>query len=112
MVTYKTPARKSTRRRNPQDYASIDSGTAPDSRRWLWNVADKTTFTDPFKRMDGGDVNLTWLEEDETAMLEPIVIESPEGLGLKVPAGDFAVDDVADLLGEQTPVDVIGTSNA
>jgi hypothetical protein len=111
MVTYKTPARKSTRKRNPQDYASVDSGAAPDSRRWLWNVADKMSFTDPFKRMDGVNVNLTWLEEDETAMLEPIVIESPEGLGLKMPANDFAVDDVADLLGEQTPVDVIGTSS-
>jgi F-box/leucine-rich repeat protein 10/11 len=63
---------------------------------------------DPFKRPEGADVGVEWLEGDEGAMTEPIIIESPEGLGMKMPSDDFTVDDIAELLGEETPVEVIG----
>lgn len=63
---------------------------------------------DNFKRMKGSDVGLEWLENDETAMQEPIVVETPDGLGMKMPPEEFTVDDVAELVGEETPVEVIG----
>lgn len=62
---------------------------------------------DPFKRMSGSDVTVEWLESDPEALTEPIVIENPEGLGMKMPEG-FTVDDVAQSIGEDTPVEVIG----
>jgi len=62
---------------------------------------------DHFKRMKGSDVGLEWLKEDEDAMKEPIVIETPEGLGMKMPE-DFGVEDVALLVGENSPLEVIG----
>jgi F-box/leucine-rich repeat protein 10/11 len=70
----------------------------------------KTIKDDPFQRLKGNAVGLEWLAEDEGAMREPIVIESPDGLGLKMPPNDFTVDDVVQLIGDNTPVEVIGMS--
>ena len=64
-----------------------------------------------FKHMSGGDVGIEWLEEDPTAMTEPIVIDSPEGLGMKMPPSDFTVSDVAETVGDDHPLEVIGTSS-
>lgn len=58
--------------------------------------------------MKGSDLGLEWLENDEDAMKEPIVVEDPEGLGMKMPDADFTVSDVADIVGHETPVEVIG----
>lgn len=63
---------------------------------------------DPFKRLEGGSVGLSWLEEEEDAMTEPIVIEKPEGLGMQMPPEDFGIEDVAQIVGEDTPIEVIG----
>lgn len=61
--------------------------------------------------MHGSDLSLSWVEEDETAMREPIVIENPDGLGMKMPSSNLTVDDIAKLVGEDTPVEVIGVFN-
>ena len=58
--------------------------------------------------MKGSDVGLEWLEADENAMKEPIVIENPEGLGMKMPDVKLTVSDVADVVGHDTPLEVIG----
>lgn len=71
-------------------------------------LENKTFKQDKFKRMQGSDVTVEWLEEDEDAMMEPIVVEKPEGLGMKMPPSDFSVEDVAELIGEESPVEVIG----
>ena len=67
----------------------------------------KAIKSDPFKRMHGSEVAVEWLENDPSAMREPIVIEKPDGLGLKMPE-DIAVADIAEILGPSTPVEVIG----
>lgn len=61
-----------------------------------------------FRRMKGNELTLEWLEQDETALREPVLIESPEGLGMKMPPKDFTVSDVAEAVGLDTPVEVIG----
>ena len=65
---------------------------------------------DNFQRMRGSEVGLEWLDSNPNAMREPFVVEKPEGLGMKMPDGDFSVDSVADAVGEDTPVEVIGTA--
>lgn len=72
----------------------------------------KVFKADTFPRMKGSDITVEWLEEDENALMEPIVIEKAEGLGMKMPASDFTVDDVAELIGENTPLEVIGISTS
>ncbi|KAF6742344.1 JmjC domain-containing histone demethylation protein 1 [Ephemerocybe angulata] len=110
-VTFKTPARKSTRKRNVQDYANLEEGLGSDSKRFLHMMQGKHIHPDSFKRMNGEDVTLDWLQEDETAMLEPIIIEKPDGLGLKMPPSDFTADDVASELGEHTAVEVMDVAS-
>lgn len=63
---------------------------------------------DPFKRMEGSDVTLEWLDNDPTALTEPILIEKPDGLGMKMPE-ELTVADVAEIVGEDTAVEVIGS---
>lgn len=107
-ITFKAPARKSFRKRTLRDYANLNSGLESDPNRWIRILEGKQISEDPFKRPEGSDVGLEWLEGDEDAMTEPIIIERPEGLGMKMPSDDFTVDDIAELLGEETPVEVIG----
>jgi F-box/leucine-rich repeat protein 10/11 len=71
-------------------------------------IQSKPIKDDNFRRMKGADVGLEWLETDETAMHEPIVVEDPEGLIMKMPPPEFTVQDVADQIGHETPVEVIG----
>lgn len=67
----------------------------------------KAIKPDTFKRMEGSDVTLEWLESDPSAMREPIIIEKPDGLGMKMPE-DITVGDIAEALGRNTAVEVIG----
>lgn len=77
--------------------------------RWLRMLQGKAIKPDPFKRMAGSEVTVEWIESDPTAMTEPIVVQSPDGLGMRMPHG-LTVSDVTDALGESTPVEVIGQS--
>lgn len=76
--------------------------------RWLRMLEGKTIKPHPFKHMKGNELTVEWLEHDESAMTEPVLIESPEGLGMKMPGKDFTVRDVAETVGLDTPVEVIG----
>ena len=75
--------------------------------RWLRMMQGKTIKPNPFKHMDGSDVTVEWLETDPFALREPILVEKPDGLGLKMPE-DITVAQIAETLGESTPVEVIG----
>ncbi|KDQ60551.1 hypothetical protein JAAARDRAFT_125212 [Jaapia argillacea MUCL 33604] len=110
-VTLKAPARKSSRKRTQQDYANLHAGVGSDPNRWLRMLEGKPIQADNFRRMKGSEVNHEWLENDENAMREPIVIESPEGLGMKMPGKDFDVEDVVKLVGEDTPVEVMDVAS-
>ncbi len=65
----------------------------------------KPIKADKFKRMKGADVSIEWLNEDETAMTEPIVVETPDGFGMKMPGSEFTVEDVVEDVGDAVPVD-------
>lgn len=67
----------------------------------------KVIKPDPFKRMHGSEVTTEWLESDPEALQEPILVETPEGLGMEMPEG-LTVRQIAESLGEHTPVEVIG----
>jgi F-box/leucine-rich repeat protein 10/11 len=106
-MTFKTPARKSSRKRTQRDYANLNSGMGSDPNRWLRMLETKEIKKDPFKRLQGSELD-SWLEDDEDALREPIIIEQPEGLGMKMPPRDLTVEHVAEYIGEDTPLEVIG----
>ena len=64
-----------------------------------------------FKRMQGSELTVEWVEHDTDAFRAPILIETPEGLGMEMPESTFSPRDVADVLGGDTPVEVIGEFN-
>jgi F-box/leucine-rich repeat protein 10/11 len=108
-ITVRPPARKSSRQKKPQDYANLHAGVEGGTgSRWMQLMQGKTIEKDSFKRMKGEDVGVEWLESDENALKEPVIIEDPEGLGMKMPPTDFSVADVAEVIGKDTPVEVIG----
>lgn len=106
-MTLKAPARKSSRKRTQRDYANLNSGLGSDPNRFLRMLETKEVKKDPFRRMKGGELD-AWLHEDETALREPIIIEQPDGLGMKMPPRDLTVEHVAEYIGEDTPLEVIG----
>ncbi|KAF9050791.1 jumonji superfamily protein [Hymenopellis radicata] len=107
-ITLKGPARKSDRKRPQRDYAGLNSsGVETDPERFIRMMEGKPIKADKFKRMNGADVSIEWLNEDETAMTEPIVVETPDGFGMKMPGSDFTVEDVVEDVGDAIPVDVI-----
>ncbi|KII88859.1 hypothetical protein PLICRDRAFT_40504 [Plicaturopsis crispa FD-325 SS-3] len=111
VVTLKPPARKSARKRTQRDYANMNSGLESDPARWTRILQEKSISEDRFKRMKGKDVTLDWVDTDDDAMREPFVVESPEGLGMKMPPQDLTVDDIAEIVGEDTPLEVIDVAS-
>jgi len=110
-ITMKPPARKSARKKTQRDYAGLHNvGAEAGPDKWLRILEGKKISGDPFRRMKGSEVGVEWLENDQSAMKEPIVIEAPEGLGMKMPPKSFTVEDVATVIGEDSPVEVIGAS--
>ncbi|KAJ7849096.1 jumonji superfamily protein [Mycena olivaceomarginata] len=113
VITLKAPTRKSDRKRNYQDYANLNLGLTSDPTRWMRMLENKTFKPDKFKRMHGSEVTVEWLEEDEDAMMEPFVVEKPDGLGMKMPPSDFTVEELAQLVGEETPLEAnVATQSA
>ncbi|KAF8634158.1 hypothetical protein AX17_004276 [Amanita inopinata Kibby_2008] len=106
-ITIKAPARKSSRRRVQRDYANLNSGQTFDPHRWLKMLEGKAIKEDPFQHMFGSSICPSWLEQDESAMTEPVVIEKPDGLGMKMPPKDFTVRNIVELVGAETPIEVI-----
>jgi hypothetical protein len=111
VITIKPPTRKSSRKRTQRDYANLNVGLESDPNKWTRILQEKAIKDAGFKRMNGADLGLEWLENDDTAMREPVVVESPDGLGMKMPAKSLTVDDVAELVGQDTPIEVMGIYN-
>jgi hypothetical protein len=110
-ITLLPPTRKSNRKRARLDYANIEAGLPSDQsdpNRWMHVIRDKTIHPDTFRRVKGEDLSREWLEQDPLAMTEPIVIENAEGLGMRMPGKEFTVSNVAELVGPDTPVEVMG----
>jgi hypothetical protein len=84
------------------------AGTSGGLSRWAALMYNKPMRDDGFRRVQGVDVTVEWLDADPDALKEPVVIETPEGLGMKMPDEEFTVQDVADAVGEDHPVEVIG----
>ncbi|KAI0798128.1 JmjC domain-containing histone demethylation protein 1 [Abortiporus biennis] len=111
VITMRPPTRKSTRKRVTRDYTGMNSGNESDPHKYMKMLQGKHIKPHNFKSMKGSDLTVEWLEHDESAMREPVLIESPEGLGMKMPPKEFQVRDVAEALGPETPVEVIDVAS-
>jgi hypothetical protein len=81
-----------------------------DLNKWITVAQSKPYSPDTFRRMKGYEVGQEWIYADPNAMTEPVVIDLPEGLGMKMPPKEYTVRDVAADVGPDTPLEVIGAS--
>lgn len=94
----KPSVRKSQRERARLNYADLNNGKTADQAIWKRILNAQTFAKDPFKRYQGSQVTLELLRE--TGMREPFIIESPEGLDMKMPSQSITVNDIADAIGK------------
>ncbi|KAI0048251.1 Clavaminate synthase-like protein [Auriscalpium vulgare] len=107
-ITLKPPARKSTRSKPVRDYANMHSGEASaDAAKWAQMLEQRAFSGDDFPRMEGERITREWLESDPSALSDPIVIEKPSGLGMKMPGDELTIEGIAEMLGGDMPVEVI-----
>jgi hypothetical protein len=110
------PPRKSERSHVNIDYTSLNLGDTtnilPDQHAYnafFEGEAPRKFAPDRFKRMRGHELTKQWAEE--TGCKEPVVIPRghDDGMGMVMPT-DLTVRKVADLVGPDTKVEVIGTA--
>lgn len=108
-ITFRPPPRQSSRKRQSINYANLDSGLGADPEKWVKVLEKKTILENKFRKFkDGNELGCDdWLwggagdaGDAEESMMEPIIIESPEGLGMKMPSNDITVTEVARIVGE------------
>ena len=112
-IKYKPNAnsRKSARtsvRSKDLNYANLHEGLEPDPNRWANVVRSKRITPSPFRHVKGSDLNQDWVENDPSAMTEPIIIDKSNDLDMSLPKQLKSVKDVADAVGHEMPVEVIG----
>ena len=112
------PPRKSERSHVNIDYTSLNLGDTtnilPDQHAYnafFEGEAPRKFAPDRFKRINGADLTKDWAEE--TGCKEPVVIPKgqSEGMGMVMPK-DLTVRKVAEMVGEDSKVEVIGLSHA
>ena len=109
------PPRKSERSHVNIDYTSLNLGDTttilPDQHAYnafFEGDSPRRFAPDRFKRMYGYELTKEWAEE--TGCKEPVVIPRGQeaGMGMVMPK-DLTVSKVAELVGQDTKVEVIGT---
>jgi F-box/leucine-rich repeat protein 10/11 len=83
-----------------------------DPGRWVAIANSRPMKPHNFRRLKGEELNLDWVMSDPSAFLEPIIIESPDGLDMTMPNPSMTVRKVAEVVGTETPVEVMGASAA
>ncbi|KAI9284588.1 hypothetical protein BC943DRAFT_56026 [Umbelopsis sp. AD052] len=97
--------RKSDRQHTKLNYADMNEGLMGDEKIWEKIINSKQFAVDPFKRYDGTQVTIDFIRQN--GLNEPIVFPHQAGLDMMMPDSNITVRDIANLVGLDTPVDVI-----
>ncbi|KAH9452531.1 hypothetical protein Pst134EB_016484 [Puccinia striiformis f. sp. tritici] len=123
---YKEPPRKSSRAKPKKiNYSDLSSDPLTDPDRFVKLANSKKNVIDafdvpttgphkPFRKMKPAELSLEWLITDPNAMTEPIVIDDAEGLraqGMRMPSPELTISQIAELVGPETPVEVIDVAS-
>lgn len=101
--------RKSARAsaQNRLDYANLDAHLPADPNRWLAILASRPVVEHAFRHFTAAELTDEWLWGEES-MKEPFVVDEEEGLGMRMPRRDLRISEVAEMVGRETGVEVIG----
>ncbi|PLW13949.1 hypothetical protein PCANC_13963 [Puccinia coronata f. sp. avenae] len=123
---YKEPPRKSSRAKSKKiNYSDSSNDPMTDPDRFIKIANSKKNVIDgfdvpatgphkPFRKMEPTELSLEWLAQDPNAMSEPIVIDDAEGLralGMRMPDASLSISQIAQLVGPDTPVEVIDVAS-
>ncbi|KAJ1952641.1 JmjC domain-containing histone demethylation protein 1, partial [Dipsacomyces acuminosporus] len=105
--SYKGPAlRRSSRSHTNVDYTKLNEGQPATFNQYLLRLDAHEFMEDEFEHLsDGLAVTADWVRNRDAN--DPFIVDSPEGLGLRMPAQNTTVDDIAGLVGEDSKVSVM-----
>ncbi|KAJ1979864.1 JmjC domain-containing histone demethylation protein 1 [Dimargaris xerosporica] len=102
--------RRSGRAHTVINYADLNDGVAGDVYKYTKLLQARTFTPAPFPAFETGQIlTAAWLETH--GLDEPVLVRKPQGLDLIMPSPDLSVDEIAQLIGSETPVDVIDVAN-
>lgn len=95
--------RKSGRATKSQiDYSNLHMHLPASVDRWSHVIAARKQSgqikPDQFARKQPHELTTEWIHGPD-GMLEPFVVETPDGLGMRMPKRDITVTEIADLIG-------------
>ncbi|KAI9011383.1 hypothetical protein BC832DRAFT_343750 [Gaertneriomyces semiglobifer] len=102
---YKEPTRKSAREKSHINYNELNQGIVVEETRFTKLLKTKIFAPDQYPRIEGKDLTLEWTRR--TGLRCPVVIESPDGLDMRMPDKSLVVNQVADMCGRDREVDVL-----
>ena len=113
MEPMRGPGARPQRKRKAVDYAAVNEGVEKVglASRWIPHLErTKDEFLDGAalgvaRLATGTELNDAWARK--TDLRTPAIIESTEGLGMTLPEPHFMVRDVAKVIGEEKPVQVM-----
>ncbi|KAJ2237540.1 JmjC domain-containing histone demethylation protein 1 [Coemansia sp. RSA 485] len=105
--SYNGPAlRRSGRNNTRVDYIKLNEGQPATFNQYLLRLDDHEFLEDEFDHLDdGSQVTSDWIRSRDTN--DPFIVESPEGLDMVMPESSLTVNDVASIIGKDTPVSVM-----
>ncbi|TIA80575.1 hypothetical protein E3P92_00578 [Wallemia ichthyophaga] len=106
IIKNKPEPRKSKRSKVKHDYAAINDGIAS-SYLHVERLPSLQIQDYQFKHLKGDELTLDWLDNDPSSMSEPIIVPNPTGLDMKMPPSHITIDQIADIVGKDKPVEVI-----
>ncbi|KAJ3160614.1 JmjC domain-containing histone demethylation protein 1 [Geranomyces michiganensis] len=86
---FKEPTRKSKRGTTQINYNELNEGIPAEEHRFTKILQARTFAQESFKRLKGNELTLKWARKD--GLREPVIVESPEGLDIKMPDKDLIV---------------------
>ncbi|KAJ1649523.1 JmjC domain-containing histone demethylation protein 1 [Dispira simplex] len=109
-IYFKQNLRRSRRTHTMINYADLNEGTAGDLYKYTKVLRNRQFPPAPFTTYATGEfLTRAWM--DTYGLQEPLLIESPKGLEMKMPPRTTTVTDIARLVGESHAVDVIDVAN-
>lgn len=92
----------------PQAQAGPSKPSGSKSNPWKAVAESRPLTKTHFRKMKPEQLTVDWLENDPQAFMEPIFIDHAQGLDMKVLPSDIKISEIAELVGPDKPLDVIG----
>jgi len=83
------PSRKSNRPKSFIDYSELNGDVVRDEHKYTKILASHEFESHSFQIKIGSDITLDWIRQ--SGMREPVIIENPIGLEMKMPSSTLTV---------------------